>query len=58
MGVENEVSPFSVTAFRPLPDAEEVRDLWSHADLAPASGEISAEVPAHGARLFRVGPAR
>ena len=33
-----------------------VRDLWSHADLAPASGEISAEVPAHGARLFRVGP--
>ena len=33
-----------------------VRDLWSHADLAPASGEISAEVPAHGACLFRVGP--
>jgi hypothetical protein len=33
-----------------------VRDLWTHADLAPASGEISAEVPAHGARLFRVGP--
>ena len=33
-----------------------VRDLWTHANLAPAKGEISAEVPAHGARLFRVGP--
>ncbi len=35
-----------------------VRDLWTHTNLAPAKGEISAEVPAHGARLFRVGPAR
>jgi hypothetical protein len=35
-----------------------VRDLWTHANLVPASGEISAEVPAHGARLFRVGAAR
>ncbi len=35
-----------------------VRDLWTHADLAPVSGELSAPVAAHGARLFRVGPAR
>jgi hypothetical protein len=35
-----------------------VRDLWTRADLAPAKGEVSAEVAAHGARLFRVSPAR
>jgi alpha-galactosidase len=35
-----------------------VRDLWTRTNLAPVSGEISAEVPTHGARLFRVGPAR
>lgn len=35
-----------------------VRDLWARADLPSVTGEISAEVPAHGARLFRVGPAR
>ncbi len=35
-----------------------VRDLWARADLANAKGELSAEVAPHGARLFRVGPAR
>ena len=39
-------------------DEARVRDLWTHTDLAPAKGEISAAVAPHGARLFRVSPAR
>jgi hypothetical protein len=34
-----------------------VRDLWTRSDLATARDTLSAEVPSHGARLFRVGPA-
>ncbi|MCU0793218.1 MAG: glycoside hydrolase family 27 protein [Opitutaceae bacterium] len=39
------------------PGSARVRDLWSHSDLPPAADALTAEVPAHGARLFRVGPA-
>ncbi len=31
-----------------------VRDLWAHADLGTASGQVSAEVPPHGAVLYRL----
>lgn len=31
-----------------------MRDLWSHAELGPASQSFSSMVPAHGARLFKV----
>ena len=31
-----------------------IRDLWTHRDLAPASGDFSPIVPFHGAKLFRV----
>ena len=34
-----------------------VRDLWSHQDLAPATGEVSATVNPHGAVLLRLRPA-
>jgi hypothetical protein len=34
----------------------EVRDLWAGADRGPVSDEISAEIPAHGAVLFRLLP--
>ena len=34
-----------------------VRDLWTRSDLTTARDTLSAEVPNHGARLFRVGPA-
>jgi hypothetical protein len=35
-------------------NAVEVRDLWSHAELGPHFNSISAVLPGHGARLFRV----
>jgi hypothetical protein len=34
--------------------AVRVRDLWSHAELRPASQSFSSMLPAHGARLFKV----
>jgi hypothetical protein len=36
--------------------AASVRDLWSHQDLGIRNGSISATLPAHGSRLFRVTP--
>jgi hypothetical protein len=33
-----------------------VRDLWTHADLAPVESELVAVVPWHGARLYRLSP--
>ncbi|GAA4586783.1 hypothetical protein GCM10023194_33950 [Planotetraspora phitsanulokensis] len=33
-----------------------VRDLWQHSDLGVRDGSISATLPAHGSRLFRVTP--
>src|SRR5262249_28598846 len=35
-----------------------VRDLWKHADLAPAGQTLSAFVPGHGVALFRLTPAK
>lgn len=35
-----------------------VRDLWSHRDLGERNDVISAKLPAHGSRLFRVTPTR
>ena len=32
----------------------QVRDLFGRCDLAPVSGRLEAEVPAHGARIFRL----
>ena len=32
-----------------------VRDLWARRDLAPATGRVEAQVPAHGAVLYRLG---
>jgi hypothetical protein len=34
--------------------AVSVRDLWSHTELGPQAKSISAVLPGHGARLFRV----
>jgi len=34
-----------------------VRDLWAKKDLDRVSGEFAPEVPFHGARMFRLGPA-
>ena len=34
--------------------SHKVRDLWKHADLSPASGEFSADVPSHGVVMIRV----
>ena len=34
-----------------------VRDLWARKDIAPAEGRISAELPAHGAALYKLTPA-
>jgi alpha-galactosidase len=31
-----------------------IRDLWSHAELGPASKSFSSALPGHGARLFKV----
>jgi hypothetical protein len=33
-----------------------VRDLWQHEDLGSSSNSISATLPAHGSRLFKVKP--
>ncbi|MFI9384537.1 fibronectin type III domain-containing protein [Kutzneria sp. NPDC052558] len=33
-----------------------VRDLWSHKDLANASGTISAQLPTHGSQLLKITP--
>lgn len=35
-----------------------VRDLWTRTDLANATQTLSAPVPPHGARLFRLSPTR
>lgn len=35
-----------------------VRDLWAHKDLPASTGNFSADVPFHGARLFRLTPAK
>ncbi|OGV62664.1 MAG: hypothetical protein A2498_14740 [Lentisphaerae bacterium RIFOXYC12_FULL_60_16] len=37
-----------------LPDTCQVRDLWERRELGPVSGILSAVIPPHGARLFRV----
>ena len=34
-----------------------VRDLWARKDIAPAEGRVSAELPAHGAALYKLTPA-
>ena len=31
-------------------------DLWSHKDLAPLSGKVSAQLPSHGSELLRLTP--
>lgn len=40
-----------------FPDGCRVRDLWTHEALPPVERELSALVPWHGARLFRLSPA-
>lgn len=35
-----------------------VRDLWSRTDLGTAADSLAAEVPQHGARVFRLSPIR
>jgi hypothetical protein len=35
-----------------------IRDLWSHTDLGEFSGSFAPEIEWHGARLYRVSPAR
>jgi alpha-galactosidase len=40
-----------------LKGAQTVRDLWRRADLNPAEDRVHAEVPAHGAVLYRLAPA-
>ena len=35
-----------------------VRDLWTHRDLGVVSGEFSAQIPFHGAGLYRLTPGR
>jgi hypothetical protein len=37
-----------------LPRVCRVRDLWAREDLPPATDALEAEVPPHGARLFRI----
>ena len=34
--------------------ASEMRDLWNHAEVEPSYRSFSAELPGHGARLFKV----
>ena len=34
----------------------EVRDLWSHKDLAAANGTVSASLPTHGSQLLKITP--
>ncbi len=36
----------------------QIRDLWSHRELGGFSGSFSADIEWHGARLYRVSPAR
>jgi hypothetical protein len=38
--------------------AASVRDLWQHADLGVFGDAISANLPSHGSRLFKVTPKR
>ena len=38
-----------------LRGSQPVRDLWQRRDLAPASGDITLMVPAHGAILLKIG---
>jgi hypothetical protein len=35
-----------------------VRDLWTHKDLGPVTGEFAPVINSHGAGLYRVSPAR
>lgn len=35
-----------------------VRDLWSKKDLGPATTTLTADIPPHGSRLFRLTPAK
>ena len=37
-----------------LEGSHPVRNLWTRTDLAPASGGLSFDVPAHGARLYHI----
>lgn len=37
-----------------IPDDLSVRDLWAHEDVGRVGGILCADVPAHGARLFRL----
>jgi alpha-galactosidase len=34
--------------------SHKVRDLWKHEDLAPVTGEYSADVPSHGVVMIKV----
>ena len=40
----------------PLPEAKQLRDLWSRTDLGKHEEKISLSIPAHGAGLFRLSP--
>jgi alpha-galactosidase len=33
-----------------------VRDLWTHKDLGVSQGEFTADLPFHGAGLYRLSP--
>ena len=35
--------------------SQPVRDLWQRKDLEPADGVFTAQVPAHGAMLVKIG---
>jgi alpha-galactosidase len=37
-----------------LQGRQAVRDLWAHRDLAPAESSVSAEIPPHGAVLYKL----
>ena len=53
---KNEVFSFDLTQLGySATESVPVHDIWSKTDLAPATGVISASVPSHGVRLFRLG---
>lgn len=39
-----------------FPDGARVRDLWAHREIARHLQRLQADVPAHGAALFRIAP--
>ena len=53
---KNELFSFDLTQLGySATESVPVHDIWSKTDLAPATGVISASVPSHGVRLFRLG---